>query len=39
MPGSPIEVTTPKICIGVYQTTYSENTSWVKLSDFVIFSK
>ena len=37
MPGSPIEVTVPKLSIGAYQTTYSDNTSWVKFSDFVIY--
>jgi len=37
MPGSPIEVNAPKLGIGAYQTTYSDNSSWVKLSDFVIY--
>ena len=37
MPGSPIEVNTSKLSIGVYQTTYSDNASWVKLSDFIIY--
>ena len=37
MPGSPIEVNTPKLSIGAYQTTYSENTSWVRLRDFIIY--
>ena len=37
MPGSPIEVTEPKLGVGVYQTTYSDNVSWVKLRDFVIY--
>ena len=37
MPGSPIEVNTPKLSIGVYQTTYNDNPSWVKLSDFIIY--
>ena len=37
MPGSPIEVTAPKLSIGAYQTTYSDNTSWVKLCDFIIY--
>ena len=37
MPGSPIEVNTPKLSIGSYQTTYSDNTSWVKLRDFIIY--
>ena len=37
MPGSPIEVTTPVLGIGAYQTTYSDSRSWVKLSDFVIY--
>lgn len=39
MPGSPIEVSTPTLQIGAYQTTYSENTSWVKLKDFIIYQK
>ena len=37
MPGSPIEVSTPKLSIGAYQTTYSDNPSWVTLRDFVIY--
>jgi hypothetical protein len=37
MPGSPIEVTAPKLSVGAYQTTYSDTSSWVKLSDFVIY--
>ena len=37
MPGSPIEVTVPKLSIGVYQTTYTVTPSWVKLRDFVIY--
>ena len=37
MPGSPIEVNTPKLSIGAYQTTYSDNPSWVKLSDYIIY--
>ena len=36
MPGSPIEVTEPKLSIGAYQTTYTDTPSWVTLSDFVI---
>ena len=37
MPGSPIEVNVPKLGIGAYQTTYSDNTSWVKLREFTIW--
>ena len=37
MPGSPIEVKDSKLSIGAYQTTYSDNTSWVKLRDFIIY--
>ena len=37
MPGSPIEVNTPKLGIGVYQTTYSDNMSWVKLCDLIVY--
>jgi hypothetical protein len=37
MPGSPIEVNSPKLGIGVYQTTYSDNSSWVKLRDLIIY--
>ena len=37
MPGSPMEVSTPKLGIGTYQTTYSDNTSWVKLYDLIIY--
>ena len=37
MPGSPIEVTSPKLGIGVYQTTYTDRPSWVKLSGLVVY--
>ncbi len=37
MPGSPIEVSAPRLSIGAYQTTYSDNASWVKLRDVVIY--
>ena len=37
MPGSPIEVSSPTLAIGAYQTTYSDNVSWASLSDFVIY--
>ncbi len=37
MPGSPIEVKSPSLKIGIYQTTYNENTSWVKFKDYVIY--
>lgn len=37
MPGSPIEVDVPILSVGAYQTTYSDNTSWVKLSDYIIY--
>ena len=37
MPGSPIEVVTPKLSIGAYQTTYSDNTSWVKLGNYTVY--
>ena len=37
MPGSPIEVITPKLSIGAFQTTYSDNSSWVKLRDLIIY--
>ena len=39
MPGSPIEVNTPTLKVGAYQTTYTENSSWVKLKDFIIYQK
>ena len=37
LPGSPIEVNTPKLSIGVYQTTYTETPSWATLNDFIIY--
>ena len=37
MPGSPIDVGNGPLSLGTYQTTYSDNTSWVKLSDFIIY--
>ncbi|MBQ7471768.1 MAG: discoidin domain-containing protein, partial [Prevotella sp.] len=39
MPGSPIEVNTPTLKVGAYQTTYNENPSWVKFQDFIIYQK
>ena len=36
MPGSPIEVQEGDMGIGFYQTTYTDKTSWVRMSDFVI---
>ena len=37
MPGSPVEVSQSKVGIGVYQSTYSQNYSWIRLKDFVIY--
>jgi hypothetical protein len=37
MPGSPLTVSSPTLSVGAYQTTYSDNTSWVTLSDYVIY--
>lgn len=37
MPGSPIDVGTGKLRVGVYQTTYSQNFSSATLRDFVIY--
>ena len=37
MPGSPIEVSTPRLGIGAYQATYSDNKSWVTLRDYIIY--
>ena len=39
MPGSPVEVTAPKLQVGIYQTTYSTNLSWAKLKDIVVYQK
>ncbi len=39
MPGSPVEVTVPKLNVGIYQTTYSNNLSWAKLKDIVIYQR
>ena len=39
MPGSPIEVSTPSLKVGAYQTTYNETQSWVKLKDYIIYQK
>lgn len=39
MAGSPLEVTTPALLVGAYQTTYTDNQSWVKLKDFIIYQK
>ena len=39
MPGSPVEVTAPKLHVGIYQTTYSTNLSWAKLKDIVVYQK
>ena len=37
MPGSPVEIDTPTLGVGVYQTTYTATPSWAKLKDFVIY--
>lgn len=39
MPGSPITVSADKLSVGVYQTTYSTNTSWARLCDCIIYTK
>ncbi len=39
MHGSPVEVTAPKLQVGIYQTTYSTNLSWAKLKDIVVYQK
>ena len=39
MPGSPVEVAESKINAGIYQTTYSNNLSWAKLKDIVIYQR
>ena len=39
MPGSPLTLTTEKVSVGAYQTTYSSNLSWAKLRDYVIYKK
>lgn len=36
-PGSPIEVKGESLRLGTYQTTYSDNNSWVKLKDIKIY--
>ena len=38
MPGSPIEVKTETLKIGTYQTTYTDNPSWVQFQDFIIYA-
>lgn len=37
MPGSPVTITADNLEVGAYQTTYSSNTSWAKLKDYVIY--
>ncbi len=39
MPGSPVEVAAPKLNVGIYQTTYSDNLSWAKLKNIVIYQR
>lgn len=38
MPGSPVEVNAEKMRIGVYQTTYSQNHSWIRLKNYKIYA-
>lgn len=38
-PGSPIEIKAETMKLGIYQTTYSDTESWVKLKDIEIYSK
>ena len=37
MPGSPVTVSSSVLSVGAYQTTYTDNASWVKLQDYVIY--
>lgn len=37
MPGSPVEVNSPTLGIGAYQTTYSDNISWISICDYIIY--
>ena len=37
MPGSPVVIDAPRLSLGIYQTTYSPNTSWAELKDIVIY--
>ena len=39
MPGSPVEVAASILNVGIYQTTYSDNLSWSKLKDIVIYQR
>ena len=39
MPGSPLTVKAQALKVGAYQTTYSDNPSWVKLTDYTIYQK
>lgn len=36
-PGSPVEVTKENLKLGIYQTTYSDTQSWIKLKDIKIY--
>ena len=38
MPGSPVTLKGGDIKIGAYQTTYTDKSSWVSLSDFIIYA-
>ena len=37
MPGSPVEVGEGTLSVGTYQTTYTDNPSWVRMSGFTIW--
>ena len=39
MPGSPLTVKAQALKVGAYQTTYNDNPSWVKLTDYTIYQK
>ena len=39
MPGSPVRIDAPKLNLGIYQTTYSENLSWAKLKNNLIYQR
>ena len=39
MPGSPVRIDAPKLNLGIYQTTYSENLSWAKLKNIIIYQR
>ena len=39
MSGSPVSLDASKVSLGIYQTTYSDNISWAKLKNIIVYQR